>query len=337
MTDTNRLAGGGQIVRSFWHGPPLSLYRLLCLRSFVAQGHRVELFTYGEDVVVPGWIVRRDANEIWPADRVLRYQSGGGPGSPALHANLFRYALLQRLGGWWIDADVILLRPDLPTDVYFFIRDDDAYFNNAIMKFPPGHALLAEAIEYCREIAETAVWGQTGPRLLTELVRKYDLTRYGRSADATCPMPWWDVEALFDPRRRDEVRERSANSVFLHLGDSMWRRSGIPNQLAPPRGSFLDQLIAGLDLDVRFSGQMDFAAVSNGFGRIIRVELIRRLASLEMTLEERSNRLLAVERTLDERTNRLLAVERTLDTTKQRIPSLCRRLLHRLRLHGGAN
>jgi hypothetical protein len=39
-------SGEGQIFRTFWHGAPLSQYQVLCLRSFVARGHRVELFSY---------------------------------------------------------------------------------------------------------------------------------------------------------------------------------------------------------------------------------------------------------------------------------------------------
>ena len=323
MTEvTWRAGGGGQIVRTFWHGPPLDPYRLLCLRSFVAQGHRVELFTYSEGLSLPDWIVQRNANDIWPTDRVLRYQSGAGLGNPALHANLFRLALLQRLGGWWIDADVILLRPDLPDDVYFFAREDEPYFNNAVIKFPPRHALLAEAIEYCRAIGETAIWSQTGSRLLTDLVRKYDLTRYGRPGEATCPVPWFDIEALFDPGRCVEVRQRSAKSVFLHLCKQMWHRSGIPSQLAPPQGSFLDELIAELDLGVRFPGRMDFAGVRERFGRTMRAELMQRTVSLEMTLDERTGRLLAVEQTLGERNQRIASLEAALAERDGRLSAI---------------
>ena len=238
MTDKNRRPDGGLTVRTFWHGPPLDPCRLLCLRSFVALGYRVELFAYDPDLAIPDGIVRRDANEIWPTDQVLRYRIGEGRGSPALHANLFRLALLQRLGGWWVDADVILLRPDLPDDAYFFSREDDPSLNNAIMKFPAGHPLLAEAIEYCRAVGETAIWGQTGPRLLTELVGKYGLTAHVRPGDSTRPVHWWDVEALFDPRRRDEVRERSANAVFLHLCMEMWRPTACPTTSPRPKGRF---------------------------------------------------------------------------------------------------
>jgi len=322
MSNSASRPTGGPIVRTFWHGPPLDPCRLLCLRSFAAQGFSVELFAYDLDLAIPDGVMRRDANEIWPTTQVLRYRVGEGQGSPALHANLFRLALLQRLGGWWVDADVILLRPDLPDDDYFFSREDDPYLNNAIMKVPAGHALLADAIDYCGAVGDTAIWGQTGPRLLTELVRKHDLTRHVRPGDVTCPVQWWDVEALFDPRRCDEVRERSVNSVFLHLCMEMWRRNGIPNNLAPPEGSFLGDLIARLDLGDRFCGRMDFDLIRERFGYTMRAELMRRLSALEMTLQERTGRLHSVEHALDERTQRILSLEATLAERDQRLKTL---------------
>ena len=109
-----------ETVRFFWHGSPLGPYQLLGMRSFVDRGHSVELFTYDPTIAVPEWIVRRDANEIWPTDHILTYQDENSRGSFALHANLFRYAMLHRLGGWWIDQDVILLRHELPAQDIFF-------------------------------------------------------------------------------------------------------------------------------------------------------------------------------------------------------------------------
>jgi len=81
-----------QIFRGFWHGRPLSSYELVCLRSVVAHGHRFELFTYDREILVPDWISRRDAQEIFPTDHVMAYHTGLGAGSPALHSDIFQLA-----------------------------------------------------------------------------------------------------------------------------------------------------------------------------------------------------------------------------------------------------
>src|SRR5215469_3998223 len=128
-------------VRSFWHGPLLNPYLLICLHSFVRRGCSVEVFSYAPEPGFPEWIIARDAREIVPAESVLVYRKGPGAGSPSLHSNLFRYALLDRLGGWWVDTDVALLRGPLPPAPYFFAVEQ-GHFANSAMKFPKGHPLM---------------------------------------------------------------------------------------------------------------------------------------------------------------------------------------------------
>lgn len=268
MTDNG--SGQGEVFRTFWHGGPLNHYQLLCLRSFVSRGHRVELFTYQNDLTVPDWIVRRGAQEILPADKVLLYQSGPERGSPSLHSNLFRYVVLHRLGGWWIDMDVALLRARLPADPIFFAierlgttaehSDTSTRYGTAVMKFPPQHPLLSQAIEHCFAVGESAKWAQTGPHLLTELVNKHRLERYASPPDAAYAIAWRDIAAFFDPARCNEARDRCKESIFVHLWHSMWR--GIPGAVAPPLGSFLDWLVRCVDFDLKFQGRMGFVPLS---------------------------------------------------------------------------
>lgn len=44
----------------------LSALERMCLRSMLAQGHRVTLYTYDDVAGAPEGVVRRDANEILP-------------------------------------------------------------------------------------------------------------------------------------------------------------------------------------------------------------------------------------------------------------------------------
>ena len=62
---------------------------------------------------------------------------------------------------------------------------------------------------------------------------------------------------MFDPARTDEMMARSAKSSFVHLYCEMWRRIGIPGDLGPPVGSFLDQQFRQSDLDLRFAARID--------------------------------------------------------------------------------
>lgn len=249
-----------EVVRCFWHGPALGPYQLLCLNSFHTQGHPIELYTYDRDLQIPDWITTKDAGSIWPASDVLIYQSGFGRGSPALHSNLFRYALLYKVGGWWVDLDILLLCPSLPQLEFFFSKSGyaDEIFTG-ILKFPKGHPLLAEAIARCTELGEKAYWGQTGAELLTPLVGKHRLSGWTQPERAAIPVQWFDLPDLFNPTRVDDIRERCSGSICLHLFNEAWRGSGIPSYLAPPKGSYLDECFSRTPtLQKQFTGVMTF-------------------------------------------------------------------------------
>jgi hypothetical protein len=173
------------------------------------------------------------------------YRRDLGRGSFALHANLFRYAMLHKLGGWWVDVDVVLLRPELPKGKIFFALECEAPLRVtfSVLKFPSGHPALAEALDRCVEAGETVSYGETGPDLLTKIVVKYGLAECGSPMDTAYPLSALDVRALFDPQRCAALKQRCANATFVHLFNETWRRAGIPHYLGPPRGSFMEHLL----------------------------------------------------------------------------------------------
>jgi hypothetical protein len=266
-----------EAVRSFWHGEPLSPYQLLCLRSFVDRGFRVELFTYEADLGLPNWIVRCDARDILPTARVLRYPTratrlGPGPpafghGSPALHSNWFRYAMLQLLGGWWIDCDVILIGNSLPDVEYFASATDDGIVVNSALKFPREHPLLADAIERCRELGEDCAWGDTGSHLLGPLMMKHQL--HYQPLDALYPVRFTEVPLLLDPHGSSEVARRCRGASFLHLFNEIWRGSGLDQRLGPPEGSFLDSLFQVHEVSPGFRFRMCHSHIKAATNRLL--------------------------------------------------------------------
>jgi hypothetical protein len=260
LPSTFTLSHRPETLRSFWHGRSLGPYQLVGLRSFVDQGHRVELYTYDPEIAVPDWILRKDANEIWPTDRVLQYQNDIGRGSFALHANLFRYALLFKLGGWWIDVDVVLLHPELPQQETFFSIEtrDPVRATFSVLKFPAGHPAMMEAQKQCEALAEAPRYGETGADLFTDMVAKYDLAKFGQAMEMTYPVSALEVPRLFDPAQCVKLQHQCADSVFLHLFNETWRRAGIPNYLGPPEGSFIDYLLQKHGFDVPLP-RMEFA------------------------------------------------------------------------------
>jgi hypothetical protein len=248
-----------EAVRGFWHGEPLNAYQLLCLRSFAVHGHRVELYSYDPSLAVPDWVERKDASQILPPERVLRYRSGTGPGSFAVYTNLFRYALLHRLGGWWADLDLLLLRGDLPQDEIFFAASGQLdQVSSNLVKFPSEHPMLAEAMARAA-LLEVELWAQAGQPLLTVLIKQHGLAQLCRPRTDSSPIAWFELPMLFDPSRTDEVRDRCAAAYALDLHDEVWRGAGIPFKQAPPEGSYIDLALRQHDLGLHFAERMDFA------------------------------------------------------------------------------
>lgn len=231
------------LVRTFWHGPPLSYYHRACLASFVSKGVGVELFAYDARLQVPAGVVVRDAREILDDSGL---QGGMGRTRAGQHSNRFRYALLHRLGGWWVDTDVMLLGDTLPSGDHFVAHYDPKGLNTAVLAFPAGSPVTQRAIAaYEAHIATEPKprWGALGPDLITRVIRDLGLQHTSQPAETTYPIHWLELILMLDPKRRAEAEAKCARASFLHLWDGWWRDCGIPMEFRPPPGSFLDSLI----------------------------------------------------------------------------------------------
>lgn len=98
-------------INSFWIGN-FSKLELLTLESFVQNGHEFHLWMYDKpNIDFTKGVILRDANEILPSAHVFRYKGMGDcrPGSLGGFSDIFRYHLLQKQGGWYVDMDVTCL------------------------------------------------------------------------------------------------------------------------------------------------------------------------------------------------------------------------------------
>ena len=248
-----------RIVRSFWHGE-FSPYEALCLSSFVTAGVQVELFSETAISGLPPGVVCRSAREILDQP-VAFYRHEFDGTSPALHANHFRYALLERLGGWWVDTDVLLLAAALPVGDIFLAQQQDQALNNSVMRFPPAHPLIKAARLRAAEGLEYARWGDTGPKLLTELQPALAPGVPIMSCKSAYAIGPDEFQKFLLPEACDEVDERTVDSTFVHLWNEMWRRAGVPKNIAPPKGCWLDRMFERHQIPVVWSDRLNAASV----------------------------------------------------------------------------
>jgi hypothetical protein len=248
-----------RVVRSFWHGP-FSPYEALCLSTFVAAGVEVELFSEAPVPGLPEGVRRRDAREILDQEVAFYRHEFDGP-SPSLHSNHFRYTLLEKLGGWWIDTDAMLVASSLPAANIFIARQSDRKLNSSVMRFPPGHPMMKAARQRTAARLENARWGETGPKLLTELQPAYAPDMPIAQRQSCYAIGAEEFEKFLLPEARDELDERTADATFVHLWNEMWHKAGIPKNIAPPKGCWLDRMFERFQVPVVWSDRLDAAYI----------------------------------------------------------------------------
>ena len=131
-----------EIIQSLWIGESLGPLQEISIASFLHHGHEYHLHCYQKIGNVPSGVVVEDASETLPESAIFCYPSGAERGSVAAFANLFRYKLLLERGGWWVNTDVVCLRPfDFagPAVLAGEAAQDSYTVTNALMRLPAGH------------------------------------------------------------------------------------------------------------------------------------------------------------------------------------------------------
>ncbi len=211
------------LVQGLWVGESLSSMEQLSITSFLANGHEYHLYAYTDVAYVPRGAVLKDAAEILPSSMIFRYRDYN---SYAGFSNFFRYKLLLERGGWWVDTDVICLRPFAFDSEYVFATERDGggreFVTSCVIKAPKGGELVACAWEACRsKDPQQLRWGETGPNLMHFLVPRLSLCDYAEDADVFCPIdPGRWIETIL-PGRPWKFGE---NTFAVHLWNELWRR-----------------------------------------------------------------------------------------------------------------
>ena len=192
------------------------------------------------DGIVPPGVKLIDANRILSSDHFFTYREGG---SPSAFANIFRYAVLRELGGWWIDTDVVLLDKTLPEeDEIWFARQDDDIINCAVMYARQDHPVMARCFDEARSAGKDVSWGQTGPLLFTRVLNELELSIRSAPKHAAYPTEWRNALDILIPEKTLEVEQLTKGSTFLHLWNEVLRRENVNKFEMPLQGTFLRQL-----------------------------------------------------------------------------------------------
>jgi hypothetical protein len=135
-------------VVTFWHGP-LDQLRLTCLRSQVAAGHKVTVYSFEPLAGLPDGVGNADAEAILPhafAERLRPPQPDGSWRDWTLlqFSDFFRMRLMARNAALWLDADVLLLRPvEIDAAKPFFAWERPRQLGNSVLYLPPRDPIVS--------------------------------------------------------------------------------------------------------------------------------------------------------------------------------------------------
>jgi hypothetical protein len=95
---------------------------------------------------------------------------------------------------------------------------------SGIIKAPAGSVVMAYAWGECeKKDPKQLMWGETGPKLITEAVTKFSLEHYKKPCEVFCPLSFSEWHRVLEPDAEDLVQE---NSYAIHLWNEMWRVAG---------------------------------------------------------------------------------------------------------------
>ncbi|UXU75796.1 MULTISPECIES: hypothetical protein [unclassified Paracoccus (in: a-proteobacteria)] len=209
-------------IASLWIGDRLGDIELASIASFLRQGHDFTLYSYGPVANVPEGVRLEDARQILPGDQILRYWRNG---NPALHADVFRYAMIARTGAIWVDLDVIALRPFRFPGPWVFGYEDAEQVNNAVLGLPADSPMLARLLEMRPDTRGVPPhltgarrlkyrlrgwltggvpisrwpWASTGPRAVTLFARQSGEIRHALPPTAFYAIPHHAARSLLVP------------------------------------------------------------------------------------------------------------------------------------------
>lgn len=233
------------IIKSLWIGKEITNLERLCLMSFIKSGHEFHLYAYDEIKDLPREVKLCDANDIIPKSEIFTFYGGSYAG----FADWFRYELLFQKGGYWVDMDIVCLKPFDFEDDFVFGWQDCELVNIAVLKFPSAHPLAAILADRCKEPNKirpgdsfkikklklerrflqgnrrnNVKWGEGGgPKGFTPLLKEMGLLQCAKPFTYFYPVQPKCWRSFFDDTFKDNL-QFFTNSYAVHLWNEAIRR-----------------------------------------------------------------------------------------------------------------
>jgi hypothetical protein len=163
-------------IVTFWHGPLDSLRRL-CLRSQVAAGHKVTVYSFDPLAQLPEGVGNAEADAILPHIFAERLRPTGPDGiwrdwTTLQFSDFFRMRLMAKNAGLWLDADVLLLKTiEIDPTKPYFAWERPRQLGNSVLYLPSSDPIVAAFLSLMQQDELTPNWLSLRHRLTHMLHR----------------------------------------------------------------------------------------------------------------------------------------------------------------------
>lgn len=150
-------------IVTFWHGP-MDALRQTCLRSQLAAGHKVTVYSFDTIPGLPAGVANAEAEAILPhafSERLRPPQPDGSwrDWTTLQFSDFFRMKLMAKGLGLWLDADVLLLRPvEIDPARPYFAWERPRQLGNSVIYLPAQHGIVRAFEELMEQEELTPNW-----------------------------------------------------------------------------------------------------------------------------------------------------------------------------------
>ena len=218
-------------VGSLWVGNKLSNLELLSIKSFILNDHPYHLYVYNDIENLPEGVILEDANRIVPeSDIFYSPGSNGRPNSLGAFSDYFRFKMMYIDGGYWVDTDIVCIRPFNFKDKYIFASENthrgEIEATSGVQKYPKNSDALKYCVDFCESYPNknNIRWGDIGPALVRDTIQKHNLSEYIKSYKTFMPINWWDASEFFNPNPTFEITPEIHS---IHLWNDVWSSNNV--------------------------------------------------------------------------------------------------------------
>ncbi|MCE3038105.1 glycosyltransferase [Helicobacter anatolicus] len=247
-----------KIIQSFWYSKDpsknsISVIEVLCVLSYLKNGHEFHLYTYTPNDVSMQFLRERimqesqnneidlfkicDAREILDEDKIF-FDDRGSVGIAAF-SDYFRYHILKKKGSYWSDMDVICCKSfDFQEDYVFAMQRNDnegeVMATTCIIKTPKECDFINTLLKRCDEIlndeknivnysngVKKVLWGVIGPELIDKMIQDFNMQKFLKTPNTFCEINWFEAKDFIKPKGYYKLQYQK-DIYALHIWNAVW-------------------------------------------------------------------------------------------------------------------